>query len=374
MHPPAQRPPTLRTSASSGAPRLEGLDAARGLAVLVMALVNFDVVLSMEGQHPLWLRALTDAFAGRAAASFVTLAGMGIALLGERRVLLRRALFLGVVGYGWYELWPGDILHFYAFYLTLGALCLRLPARWLLGLAPLTTASFWVLFQLLDYGAGWDWETLDYVDFWEPVGQLRHLVFNGLHPLLPWLSFLFLGMGLARLGLSEPRVVRRSLLWAAVALLGTEVLSSHLSALPDEREGWVVLTEWFRAPDAIWGTAPLPPGPLYVISAAASAVLCIGACLELARVERARALLRPLIAAGQLALTLYVAHILFLYFLVMPAVAALLADAESPVELELWLTWGASLTFGVLAAASAVLWRSRFRRGPLEGLMRRLTD
>ena len=339
-----------------------------------MALVNFDVVLSMESQHPQWLRALTDVFAGRAAATFVTLAGMGAVLLGERRVLLRRALFLGVVGYGWYELWPGDILHFYAFYLTLGALCLRLPARWLLSLVPLATAGFWMLFQLLDYGTGWNWETLDYVDFWEPVGQLRHLVFNGLHPLLPWLSFFFLGMGLAKLGLSEPRTVRRSLLWAAVALLGAETLSSYLSALPDEREGWIVLTEWFGAPEASWGTAPLPPGPLYVISAAASAVLCIGACLELVRVERARALLRPLIAAGQLALTLYIAHIFFLYLFVMPAVAAVLASAKGPVGLELWLTWGASFSFGTMATVGAVLWREHFRRGPLEGLMRRLTD
>jgi uncharacterized membrane protein YeiB len=351
-----------------------GLDAARGLAVLVMALVNFDVVLSMESRQPEWLRTFTDVFAGRAAATFVTLAGMGVVLLGERRVLLRRALFLGILGYGWYELWPGDILHFYAFYLTCGALCLRLSARWVLALAPLATLGFWVLFQVFDYGAGWDWETLDYVDFWEPQGQLRQLLFNGLHPLLPWLSFLFLGMGLAKLDLPQQRISRHSMLWAAAALLGAEALSWYASSLSDDREAWAHLSDWFRAPDAIWGTSPLPPGPLYVLSAAGSAVLCIGACLELARLKRSRTLLQPVIAVGQLALTSYVAHIFFLYFLVMPVVAELLTSADQPGDLELWLTWGATIAFGVLALAGAALWRRYYRRGPLEGVMRRLTD
>ncbi|GAF19069.1 membrane protein [Bacillus sp. JCM 19046] len=59
--------------------RMEGLDLARALAMFGMILVNFMIVTGAKGNgHPL-LVGFTNLFEGRAAATFVTLAGIGIA-------------------------------------------------------------------------------------------------------------------------------------------------------------------------------------------------------------------------------------------------------------------------------------------------------
>ena len=67
-----------------------------------------------------------------------------------------------------------------------------------------------VLLATLDYEAGWDFETFTYFGFWTAAGQVRHLFFNGFHPVVPWLAFLLVGMWLGRQDLRDPEV-RRSL-------------------------------------------------------------------------------------------------------------------------------------------------------------------
>ena len=73
-----------------------------------MVLVNYGVVMAMGGRDPAWVKALRDAFTGKAAALFVLLAGAGLSLMvsraaqrdpdrgaaGARRVYAHRALAL----------------------------------------------------------------------------------------------------------------------------------------------------------------------------------------------------------------------------------------------------------------------------------------
>lgn len=54
---------------------------------------------------------------------------------------------------------------------------------------------FVVMFFALDYSQGWNWETLGYSGFWSSHGMVRHLFFNGFHPVVPWLAFVLVGMG-----------------------------------------------------------------------------------------------------------------------------------------------------------------------------------
>ena len=67
--------------------------------------------MAFGASKPAWLRTIASAFSGNASALFVTLAGVGIVLLGRRDVILKRALLLLFVGYAWSVLWSGDILH-----------------------------------------------------------------------------------------------------------------------------------------------------------------------------------------------------------------------------------------------------------------------
>lgn len=54
--------------------RIIGIDIARALAVIGMIIVNFKVVLGENGLS--WVKSFASAFEGKAAATFVVLAGV----------------------------------------------------------------------------------------------------------------------------------------------------------------------------------------------------------------------------------------------------------------------------------------------------------
>lgn len=330
--------------------RVPGFDVARCLAILAMVFVNYEVVLASGVSSPGWLKVLADAFEGRASALFVVLAGIGITMLDCRSVIWKRGLFLLVVGYSWHPLWGGDILHYYAFYLFIGGAALGLNARALLGLTLASVVGFVVLFKTLDYGAGWNWFTLEHMDFWTAGGQVRNLVFNGWHPLLPWLGFLFLGMALGRWGIVEAHHRRAAM---GISLFGWGIAAWGASFFPGLLN--------------LYGLSSIPPGPFYMLSAGSSAVFVITVCLEITSNDLVAKWTQPLAWCGQLALTFYVAHIFVGLF-----DEATFAE-NVPRNERLSVAFERAAFFGVGAILFASLWRQRFRHGPLESLLRRFS-
>ncbi|MGD8382275.1 MAG: heparan-alpha-glucosaminide N-acetyltransferase domain-containing protein, partial [Syntrophobacterales bacterium] len=145
----------LRYQSLSPNNRIIGYDLARAVALLGMLLVNFSVLLGNGTSDPTWLDHLIEMIRGRAAATFVVLAGAGLSLLSKsvylskdraainakRFTLLKRSLFLLVIGLFNFVLSPiSDILHFYAVYIALGACLLTLSNRSLALLAFATIA------------------------------------------------------------------------------------------------------------------------------------------------------------------------------------------------------------------------------------------
>jgi len=362
---------------TAGAPRraarIEGLDLARALAFLGMVLVNFRVAIATEGGGPGWLTRLVTRLDGRALATFVILAGVGISLMARRartagdpgelaavrRVLLRRAAFLFVIGLLYWPIWPADILHYYGVYLAVGASLLDAPDHRLVTLASALVVAFALLLLLgPDYDAGWDWGSLTYRDFWTPRGFVRNLLYNGFHPVIPWLAFLLLGMWLGRRDLGRP-TTRRRLLVAGVA-----------GATVAETLAWLLVrraTPELGAEDAlaVFGTTPMPPMPLYMIAASGTAVTVIVLSVLAAERSAAAPWLAPLVATGQLALTLYVGHVVVG---LAPLEASGLLEGRRSVGPS--VAWGAAFCVG--AVLFAHLWRRRHPRGPLEWLMRRI--
>ena len=353
--------------------RISGFDLARGLAILGMVLVNFDVVLSYEHRDPDFLRTIVSACTGRASALFVTLAGIGMILLGKRAVLFKRALFLVVVGYAWQIFWTGDILHYYAFYVAIGALCLSLGPLTLGVLAAASIGIFMLLMSILDYGAGWNWMTLEYPEFWTPRGQLRNLFFNGFHPLFPWLAFLFTGMALGKLEIGRPKVRRLALVGSVLIFIGAQMLSDHFGSVEDTRGYMLQIKEWYKAPDSLYGLGSMPPGPFYMLSAGASAVFVICLCLEVGANRIGQWLAAPLITCGQMAFTLYLAHVLALFFLMAPLLEWFQEHGDLNRTGTMALVLSGAMAFNVLAVLGSVLWKRRYDRGPIEYLMRRIT-
>jgi uncharacterized membrane protein YeiB len=167
---------------------------------------------------------------------------------------------------------------------------------------------------------------------------------NGTHPLLPWFAFLCAGIVLGRvLGTSWWRPAATG---AGIVLLS---VSSMLSA---------AATTGVRS--VVFSIQPLDRSLVYVASALGTALLAYVAIDWLA--ARFPVATDPLRRAGQLTLSLYLAHIL---------VFKLLVD---------WLGWiepaGADVAllfaavFWVAAIAAGMWWQRRFGRGPAEYVYR----
>ena len=64
--------------------RIIGIDVARALAVIGMIIVNFKIVFGQHGDE--WLKTFAHFFEGKAAATFVVLAGVGLAFMTNTAV------------------------------------------------------------------------------------------------------------------------------------------------------------------------------------------------------------------------------------------------------------------------------------------------
>ena len=364
----------LEGKSASRWPRIDGLDIARGLAFAGMVLVNYSIVMAgFGGGGPEWVGAMRDACTGRAAALFVLLAGCGMSLMlsradarggkaataRARSTYLRRSIALLVMGYAFCVIWSADILHYYAFYLVLGALLSVLASRWLGAIALLCVVGFVVIYLWwIPYFTGWNIRTLEHHDFWTWLGQLRNLFYNGWHPLLPWFAFFLVGMIIGRWPLQRfvfsPLLLLVGAALAVGARFGADALTDALadSDLPRyQTEKWL----------GLFGKECIPPGPFYVLEATGTALAVIGMSLFIARLPRW--LWLPIARTGRMALTLYVAHVVIGLEL-WEQLGGDTDRADMPEVFRWWL-------FSVIASlVFATAWLQFRRRGPLEGLQR----
>jgi len=148
--------------------RLDGIALSRFIAYTGIEIVNFKIAMGAEGGSGV-LSYLTVALEGRAAATFVVLAGIGLGLAALRgdleqtvSVTLKRAVFLLVFGLLNSLIFDADILHYYAFYFVFGALLLPIPSRWLVTIIVLLNVVFVAMMLVLDYDVGWNWDDYTY--------------------------------------------------------------------------------------------------------------------------------------------------------------------------------------------------------------------
>jgi hypothetical protein len=67
--------------------RVIGFDVARSAAMLGMMVVHFSLVAAGDRAEPTWLAKILGLLDGRASATFVILAGIGVTLMARRAVL-----------------------------------------------------------------------------------------------------------------------------------------------------------------------------------------------------------------------------------------------------------------------------------------------
>ena len=356
--------------------RISGLDLARGCAICGMIFENYvdTMVSDYTAANPAWLAGLLSLLEGRSAPVFVILAGIGISLMTQkardlgdaaliqlyRQTILKRALFLFSVGFLHSLIWDPDILHFFAVYLLIGTAFLTASNFKLMFAALVSTMMFPLLYIFFDYSVGWDFTTLTYLDLWSLEGTVRHIFFNGFHPVFPWLVFFFAGMWLGRGALFDSKSRGSILIGALSIMVGVETVATvanHFFHIPLENDIGS-FSDFFRR-------EILPPMPLYVLTAGASAVMVV--ILSLILCERLTTLswLRALVTIGQMSLSIYLGHTLI-------GILTLVAIGRLENQTLLFAVGYAVLFIGLFIAFAGI-WRLKWQHGPLEGLMRRLS-
>lgn len=344
----ADRPAAVRRSR-----RMDGIDAARALALIGMLAVHFGPQDGAGlGGLLLWFPH------GRASILFAVVAGIGMAFLTAdpaRRLrgrlrLLCYGLVLLPVGL---ILEPQDhpvavILHHYAVFFALGACVAGLKRGTLLSLALVMSVLGPVIFLAgrMAWPSLFDRSTVSIHD--DPVTILSGLLFTGPYPLITWSAALLFGFWLGRGNLRAPRaaffLVLGGLAVAVAAILLSFALFDILGR-PTSKGDWRFLF-------MVAGHSQMP---LWLIQATALAAAAVGLSLITAR--WLPSMTAGFAALGRLTLTVYVAHILMM--IVWPDVLV-----HEDVAAGLWTTG----LFSALAVLFAVIWQP-LGRGPIERLM-----
>ena len=357
--------------------RIMGYDVARAIAVIGMIIVNYhNIFLVGRSHHPLWFTGLASFLQGRAAAVFVMLAGVGITLMSHkailsgdpylsrkiRRELLKRSIFLFLIGLVFLHWWHSDILHFYGIFLSTGALLLFVSGRilWLLIGGCLGAAA--LLFTFFEASP----TLVQYPTAANPVFELCDaMLISGQYPMLPWFSFLLAGMWLGRPEIISNKLLIRRIFWISLLVF---ILTIALDRSTD-----VILDRFppagSESPLALFLlSVPFPTSPFFAISAMAGSLAVIIMCITMSSRASFVRPLTSLVALGKMSLTVYVGHIF-----IGLALERLAFSQFGPEEFQLFAVLFTFL-FCLAVLWGTNIWSRYFTRGPLEWLMRRLSQ
>ena len=351
--------------------RIIGLDVARAIAIVGMMMVNFKVVLG--NGKPVWLADWSSIIDGKFSAIFVVLAGIGIALMSKGKVtaeaqaavrirIVKRAVFLFILGLMFYLIWPADILHYYGVYMLITAAVLYASPRLLIILSTVLILGYMVLVSAFDYTQAWNFKTYEYADFWTLNGFVRNLFFNGFHPVIPWVSFMLYGLWLGRQDLQDGYFVRKIFRLSGIMYLLIQVSSILILQLFSG-----VSAAELESIKVLFGTAPMPPTPIYMFTGITFATFIISACILVSSRFIQHRWIQALASTGRMALTIYILHVVIgIGIFEEPLMAG-----EEVMSLSFSLVY--ALSFSVLCILISTLWLKKFKSGPLEWLMRKVT-
>ncbi|MCR9155059.1 MAG: DUF418 domain-containing protein [Bacteroidetes bacterium] len=351
--------------------KIVGLNVARAFAIIGMIIVNFKIVIGSEG--PGWLQAVADVFSGKAAATFVVLAGLGLSLMAKsaqgdplkkRKVqwkVFKRALFLFVIGLSYYFIWPADILHYYGLYMLLGLALLFRPPSYSFRIALVLIILFPILLFNFNYETGWNFESLEYLDFWTVEGFFRNLFYNGFHPFIPWAAFLLIGIWLGHKDLYDETFII-ALLQRGLALFVTMQVLSPFAI----KQAILVLGFSPESAEMVFGTASMPPNFMYMLNGIGIAFTVISLSILWAWRKKDSALIKALDRTGRMALTFYVLHVL-----VGMSIPSLISDIALG-EFSIYFTLPYALGFAILCILLANWYLGKWKQGPLEWLLRKI--
>ncbi|MEO3806360.1 DUF418 domain-containing protein [Nonomuraea sp. B1E8] len=394
MDVPRDAPPANRPRPPRG--RLLGLDAVRALAIVGMVYMHVSPTgwssPAPMPEKPAVLDWVEHAVSGRSMSLFVLMAGISVALMtggpappdGERLTTARRRLAIRAAMLLLISLCVDQlsgmnlsILEFYAVWLLMLIPLVRLRPGTLLAAAGVLGAALPVFcFVVLNFGRTWAISPMNAAGA-EPAFGLTVLLspqdwLAELHQLLmgggfqtPYaIPLLLAGLAIGRLDLRSPAVRVRMAGWGAL-LVAVSWLVSWVALVPLGAEAALAAMMKSTGGPMVqpWASVlTLPPHQLYALSIPMApmmtgvALLLLAGLLTLLERPGWQVVLRPLTAAGSLALTWYAAHQVFIQRVA----------GDPPYSFTLF----AGMV--VFAFAVSPLWLRWIRRGPLEWLVHRV--
>jgi len=353
--------------------RIIGIDVARALAIFGMIIVNFKIAFGSHGGKV--LKSLLSIFDGKAASTFVVLAGIGIGFMTRKALsqndskliksirtkIFKRSIFLLTIGLLYMPIWPADILHYYGVYMMLVLLCLRLPRKWLLIIATFFILIYPLLMMIWNYEAGWDFSTLTYSGFWTVSGFFRNLFYNGFHPVIPWSAFMLVGYWFSKFDLNDNTFLKKAIKISSALFIFTLLVSKSLIYFLSI-DDYSIRSELVQ----ILGTSPMPPLPIYMISGSCVAILIISSLILISKKYSTNKIILALKSTGQLAFTFYVAHVI---------IGMVIVDIIAPNSLGTYSTmfsFAYACLFFLMCVVFAMIWTKNHKMGPLEWVMRKV--
>lgn len=377
--------------------RLVGIDLARGLAVFAMYSAHVGPDVTVGGP----VGFLLETARGRSSALFAVLAGFSLALITGRphpqtgrsgrqamgRIMIRAAVLV-MLGFALTALdtTVEVILGSYGLLFLVVLPLYRLRAATLALIAAASALIMPVLLYAIRSSIeGGNWA--DGVAAQDPLAHMSdtdgfvELLFTGEYPVLTWMPFLVAGMAVARLDLTRPGIRSRlALTGGALTVLGYGGSWLALRLVPHALSTVAAATGGGSASSAWWSdivgepethtplawllvAAPHSQTTFSILGNTGVALVVVSGCLHIAdRMPGLMSVARPIAAVGTMSLTVYVLHIVALWFFTdVWYVPAITDETMSAMPVLL----------GFIAAATllAIVWTRLFRRGPLEHLL-----
>ncbi|KQC00843.1 DUF418 domain-containing protein [Pedobacter sp. Hv1] len=354
--------------------RIIGFDLARAYAILGMFIVNFNTVFGAKTDNS-FIGQFLLLFNGNSSSVFVMLAGMGIALMSNRTTytltektalqitIVKRSLFLFITGLLLCLWWPADILHFYAGYMCIAACVLFLPKRVYLYIAALTVLIFHVLLICIPYERGWNFETLQYTGFWTFNGFMRNTFYNGWNAIFPWAAYFLFGMWLGRLNWSIANTQKRMFSLGFFVFVLVEGIQFLAPKIMIDKDVLFYLTADY-----------IPPFLPFMLATAAFGLMLIAGLMYLGNYVENNKVVQAIAATGKMTLSHYVSHLVIgiLLFTFIQQVLSVnhynQRENVSPIFILLF-----SIAYFIISVCWSWLWLKKFKNGPLEMLMRKIS-
>jgi uncharacterized protein len=355
--------------------RIIGFDLARAYAIFGMYIVNFNIVFGDYQSHSLAGQMLS-LFSGNSSTVFVMLAGMGIALMSNRineytsdektrlrSIVNKRAWFLFVIGLLLYLWWPADILHFYGGYMHLAALLLFVNKKYYLYAGIAAVLAFHALLLFIPYETGWNFETLQYKDFWSVGGFLRNTIYNGWNPILPWFAYFAVGMYLGRLDWTKPKTQKTVFIIGLLMYLAIAGLQFFVNRVSGDDNIKLYMNADY-----------LPPFLPFVLSTLGFGLMLISGFMYFSKFIGQSKWANDLAKTGQMTLTHYISHLTIgMLLLALLSGRKYAGQMNGQTPLHPLLIFSFALGYFMLSVYFSKLWTKRFRNGPFETLMRKIS-